>query len=815
MYHAFVNGIRFSDNDCSACAQGLQASLTLASAAALPAAKHLIVCSARAQGLQASLALASALSNNNKAVGADSDGINITAGDEPGPDQAAQLLELRYMLSQLADLAAQMDGGMPICCSDAMTSVDSLHQQRWGTGRISANGAPASAPSPGRGFPRSYGSNWARDVLGQLISLSAESVARVRSGIAAHQTGRDSCRLGGGEAAEEAAASAGAEERCRHMESALLLQLARAVEAERRVGQMEAERNVEQMTAVVAGRSVGVSPASMHGAPPSSGWDAEGIAAGKYVAAAALPSPSPGSATSSAVKVGSWRTAAELAVSQQISSSSALSLGSPALTPLISQGSSPAAGSASSGLIMRGAWNAAFSPSFPQLPAVEEEESAPVEEDSPLVQQKKGRHAADEPALQLQQQPQGDLTAEADGAPQAVTEESLQAGALLVATEERLQAALRAHEGMRALAEALGQRLYLAEQQHDDADRGHEEEVHELRTHTADLQRLVEALGGVNGQALGKVQALRAERDALHARLSAAVAAEAAAAAEVAAAEGARAAAVAAAADASAARDVVVSELAATRAELEEERAAAEERLEQLLLSGTEQSARVAALEDALGRSAAALRAQQEELDVLQRAAGSRSMDLDLLVEEALRAQQEEICMLQGRQEEAEAAAVALRAEADGALARLLDSERTTAEAERSAKLAALALSKMNEAYARLSDERGKLSREVEALSDEQGRLGSELSSRERAWAQEREGLDADISVLRVASEERDGLLARDIGALKAESEERARVERLAWQQERASLEAARKLLGQELEDARAEATARGSEVRA
>ena len=103
----------------------------------------------------------------------------------------------------------------------------------------------------------------------------------------------------------------------------------------------------------------------------------------------------------------------------------------------------------------------------------------------------------------------------------------------------------------------------------------------------------------------------------------------------------------------------------------------------------------------------------------------------------------------------------------------------------------------------------------MEALSDEQGRLGSELSSRERAWAQEREGLDADISVLRVASEERDGLLARDIGALKAESEERARVERLAWQQERASLEAARKLLGQELEDARAEATARGSEVRA
>ena len=120
----------------------------------------------------------------------------------------------------------------------------------------------------------------------------------------------------------------------------------------------------------------------------------------------------------------------------------------------------------------------------------------------------------------------------------------------LMEAEISLQAALRDHEGSKALAEELGWRLHLAEDERDQAVSEAEEsaallrgvveglgsrigaanalanseraqseaarrEVSELRDQVSELQRLVEELGGSNEQAVGKIRALREERDAL------------------------------------------------------------------------------------------------------------------------------------------------------------------------------------------------------------------------------------------------------------------------------------------------------------
>ena len=120
----------------------------------------------------------------------------------------------------------------------------------------------------------------------------------------------------------------------------------------------------------------------------------------------------------------------------------------------------------------------------------------------------------------------------------------------LMEAEISLQAVLRDHEGSKALAEELGWRLHLAEDERDQAVSEAEEaaallrgvveglgarigaanalanseraqseaarrEVSELRDQVSELQRLVEELGGSNEQAVGKIRALREERDAL------------------------------------------------------------------------------------------------------------------------------------------------------------------------------------------------------------------------------------------------------------------------------------------------------------
>jgi len=203
--------------------------------------------------------------------------------------------------------------------------------------------------------------------------------------------------------------------------------------------------------------------------------------------------------------------------------------------------------------------------------------------------------------------------------------------ARLAETEDRLRAALRDHEGLVALTEEgdwqpqhapeglfpeglvalteeLGRRLYLAEEARDRAESEAAESAALLRgvmdglgarlgaahalvkeerarreavgREAAELQRLVEELGGSNEKAVEKIRALREERDALMARVAEQHG------------EG----------DESALCDGDDGETAVA----------------DLRLALSEQMARAAALEDALGRSAEALRGQRDEIDGLR-----------------------------------------------------------------------------------------------------------------------------------------------------------------------------------------------------
>ena len=180
--------------------------------------------------------------------------------------------------------------------------------------------------------------------------------------------------------------------------------------------------------------------------------------------------------------------------------------------------------------------------------------------------------------------------------------------ARLAETEDRLRAALRDHEGLVALTEELGRRLYLAEEARDSAESEAAESAALLRgvmdglgarlgaahalveeerarrdavgREAAELQRLVEELGGSNEKAVEKIRALREERDALMARVAERHG------------EG----------DESALCDGDDGETAVA----------------DLRLALSEQMARAAALEDALGRSAEALRGQRDEIDGLR-----------------------------------------------------------------------------------------------------------------------------------------------------------------------------------------------------
>ena len=245
-------------------------------------------------------------------------------------------------------------------------------------------------------------------------------------------------------------------------------------------------------------------------------------------------------------------------------------------------------------------------------------------------------------------------------------------------------------------------------------------EMEGLRNQEAELRRLIEDLVGANSAAVTKIQELRAERAELLVRLSAAEALTGRESAEMGALRG-------RIEEAEGKVSVLEAELVASqqnlrtntveadalRADLEVALAEAE-----MLRNSRESSGRVSELEDALERSAAALRGQRVEIE---------GLEAQLII----------------AQEETEEAVARLQ----GARNELLTSTRRAAEAEHAARLAALALSQMNEAYVQLSDERQQQAQEAE-------RAAGEATDAERVkWEAEAVAQSGRVAILEAALE--------------------------------------------------------------
>ena len=231
-------------------------------------------------------------------------------------------------------------------------------------------------------------------------------------------------------------------------------------------------------------------------------------------------------------------------------------------------------------------------------------------------------------------------------------------------------------------------------------------ELEGLRNQEAELRRLMEDLVAANSAAVAKIQALRTERADLLARLGAAEALEGRESAEMGVLRGRME-------EAEGKVSALEAELAASQQSLAARTIAAE-----VLRTSGESSGRVAELEDALKQSAAALRAQRGEIE---------GLEAQLII----------------AQEETEEAMARLKEARD----ELLASTRRAAEAEHAARLAALALSQMNEAYVQLSDDRQQQVQEAE-------RAVGEATEAERVrWEAEAEAQSGRVAVLEAALE--------------------------------------------------------------